>query len=151
MAYTPIHNYRGKDALASGDSAKIVRGSELSEEFEAIRDDLATSAVTVSVKYNGDDVMYSNNVERVDQTGNQTFVYFGNQVEEFDNHYAVQITPFVYLGNGGGQPAICSLTGFTENYVSFTTKILDGNNWVDPNLEVNGIGFSLIIIDIKQN
>ena len=151
MAYTPIHDYRGKDSLPSGSSGKVIRGSELSEEFEGIRDDLATSAVTVSVKYNGSEVMYSNNVERVDQSGNQTFVYFGNQVEEFDNHYAVQITPFVYLGNGGAQPAIVTLTGFTENYVSFTTKILDGQTWVDPNLETNGIGFSLIIIDIKQN
>ena len=152
MAYNPIHNYRGKDSLPSGDSAKVIRGSELSEEFEAIRDDLATSAITVSCKYNGSEVKYSNNVNRVEQNGNNTKVFFGNQVEEFDDHYAVQITPFVYLGNGGtGQPALMVLNGFTKDYVSFTTKILDGSSWVDPNLETNGIGFSLIIIDIKQN
>jgi hypothetical protein len=40
MAYTPKHYYRGKDDLSRGDPNKRVRGSELSDEFEAISSDL---------------------------------------------------------------------------------------------------------------
>ena len=149
MAYTPIHNYRGKDSLPSGDSAKIIRGSELSEEFESIRDDLATSAITVSCKYNGTEFRYSKNVDRVEQQGGYTWVYFGNQVEGFDDHYAVTVTPFVYLGdNSAGRMAISVLTGFTSEYVQFVTRVDVDGQWVDP---TEGYGFSLLIVDIDQN
>ena len=40
MAYTPKHYYRAKDDLSRGDPNKRVRGSELSDEFEAISSDL---------------------------------------------------------------------------------------------------------------
>ena len=40
MAYTPRHYYRAKDDLSRGDPEKRVRGSELSDEFEAISSDL---------------------------------------------------------------------------------------------------------------
>jgi hypothetical protein len=149
MAYTPIHDYRGKDALPSGNSAKIIRGSELSEEFEAIRDDLATSPITVSCKYNGTELRYSKNVARVDQQGGTTWVYFKDQVEGFDDHYAVTVTPFVYLGdNSAGRMAISVLTGFTSEWVQFVTRVDVDGKWVDP---TSGYGFSLLVVDIEQS
>lgn len=41
MSYSPKHNYRAKDHLERGDPNKIVRGYELSEEFEAISREVA--------------------------------------------------------------------------------------------------------------
>ena len=38
MSYTPKHNYRRKDSLSPGDPDKIIYGSDLSDDFEAIAD-----------------------------------------------------------------------------------------------------------------
>ena len=149
MAYTPKYDYRAKDALPSGNTNKIIRGSELMEEFELLAADSLLSPITVSCKYNGSDLRYSTNVDRVEQTGNNTFVYFKNQIPEFDDHYAVTITPFVYLGGGGtGQLAVSVLNGFTSEYVSFSTKVEDKGQWVDP---ATSFGFSLLVVDMLQN
>jgi hypothetical protein len=36
MSYKPIHNYRRKDKLNPGDPDKIIYGSDLQDDFEAI-------------------------------------------------------------------------------------------------------------------
>lgn len=36
MSYSPKHNYRAKDQLSPGDPEKIIYGSDLSDDFEAI-------------------------------------------------------------------------------------------------------------------
>jgi hypothetical protein len=36
MSYTPIHNYRVRDKLPPNDPGKIIYGSHLSDDFEAI-------------------------------------------------------------------------------------------------------------------
>lgn len=36
MSYTPIHNYRQRDKLPPNDPDKIIYGSHLSDDFEAI-------------------------------------------------------------------------------------------------------------------
>lgn len=41
MAYKPKHNYRYKDSLNPGDPDKIIYGSDLSDDFEAIAKQLS--------------------------------------------------------------------------------------------------------------
>lgn len=36
MAYTPKYDYRAKDSLPSGNTAKVIRGTELMEDFEKL-------------------------------------------------------------------------------------------------------------------
>lgn len=56
--YAPIYSYRDKDSLPSGNTNKVIRGSELSEEFEAISRDLiradARGRLFASVTFNPD-------------------------------------------------------------------------------------------------
>ena len=40
MSYKPIHNYRRKDKLNPGDPDKIIYGSDLQDDFDAIAKDL---------------------------------------------------------------------------------------------------------------
>jgi hypothetical protein len=42
--YTPATNFAAKDSLSSGNSAKIVRGSEINAEFVAIQTAIASKA-----------------------------------------------------------------------------------------------------------
>jgi hypothetical protein len=107
------------------------------------------SAITVSCKYNGSELRYGKNVDRIEQQGGYTWVYFQNQVEGFDDHYAVTVTPFVYLGdNSAGRMAISVLTGFTSEWVQFITRVEVNGEWVDP---TEGYGFSLLVVDIEQS
>ena len=45
--YTPITDFAAKDDLSSGDPAKIVKGSEVTDELNAIADAIATKAEKV--------------------------------------------------------------------------------------------------------
>jgi hypothetical protein len=49
MAYNPIHDYRAKDALPSGSDQKVIKGADLSDEFESIRDEMFTVGTTRNV------------------------------------------------------------------------------------------------------
>lgn len=114
----------------------------------AVWDEIPPSAITVSCKYNGSELRYGKNVNRVEQQGGYTWVYFDNQVDEFDDHYAVTVTPFVYLGDeSAGRMAISVLTGFTSEWVQFVTRIEVDGVWQDP---TEGYGFSLLIVDMEQ-
>ena len=44
MSYSPKHNYRAKDLLERGDPKKIVKGKELSDDFEAVARELTAQA-----------------------------------------------------------------------------------------------------------
>lgn len=62
MAYTPKYDYRAKDSLPSGNTAKVIRGTELMEDFEKLGglvDNLETEVGTAkaafaSLTYNGE-------------------------------------------------------------------------------------------------
>jgi len=51
--YTKTVNFTAKDALNSGDSNKIVRGSEIDTEFTNIQTAVATKADTASPTFTG--------------------------------------------------------------------------------------------------
>ena len=51
--YTKATNFATKDALSSGDPLKIVKGTEINTEFDAIATAIATKADTVSPTFTG--------------------------------------------------------------------------------------------------
>jgi hypothetical protein len=51
--YTKITNYTSKDALPSGNASKVVRGTELDNEFAAVASAVATKADTLSPPLTG--------------------------------------------------------------------------------------------------
>lgn len=51
--YTPITDFAEKDDLASGDPLKVVRGTEIMAEFEAIELAVATKANAASPVFTG--------------------------------------------------------------------------------------------------
>jgi hypothetical protein len=46
--YTPITDFAAKDTLSSGDPAKIVKGSEVTDELNAIADAIVTKAEKIA-------------------------------------------------------------------------------------------------------
>jgi hypothetical protein len=51
--YTKTTNFTAKDSLPSGDSGKVIRGSEFDTEFNAISTAIATKADTASPTFTG--------------------------------------------------------------------------------------------------
>jgi len=51
--YTKATNFAVKDTLASGNPAKIIKGSEINTEFDSIATAVATKANTASPTFTG--------------------------------------------------------------------------------------------------
>jgi hypothetical protein len=51
--YTPITNFAGKDALPSGNAAKVVKGSEITDELNAVATAIATKADSANPTFTG--------------------------------------------------------------------------------------------------
>jgi len=51
--YTKVTNFTAKDSLTSGDPNKIVKGSEIDNEFTAISTAIATKANSASPTFTG--------------------------------------------------------------------------------------------------
>lgn len=60
--YTPVTIFRAKDSLPSGNSAKVIKGSEFSSEFEAIQTAISTKADTAAPTFTGQ-VTFNGNVQ----------------------------------------------------------------------------------------
>lgn len=51
--YTKLTNFAAKDALVSGNPAKVIKGSEVGAEFDAIQVAVATKSDTASPTFTG--------------------------------------------------------------------------------------------------
>lgn len=51
--YTKLTNFAAKDALVSGNPAKVIKGSEVGAEFDAIQVSIATKSNTASPTFTG--------------------------------------------------------------------------------------------------
>lgn len=157
MAYNPIHDYRAKDALPSGSEQKVIRGADLSDEFEAISSNLQTTSILASCKFNGTDVRYGYNVREViqPQPGNNGFerVVFENQINMDD---PIQLPDGSYANPGDfaavftgytttNTMAIFSVTDQRETYIDVAIRVLGGNGqWEIPSQRN---GFAMILVD----
>ena len=152
MAYNPIHDYRAKDALPSGSEQKVIRGADLSDEFEAISSEFRQTVEMAGCKYNGTDVKYGYNVASVDSLGGGAWrVNFITPINEDETitlpdgtivnpgDFAGIVTPYAT----NGRMAIASITDQREAYVDIAIRELDGSSWVAP----ASIGFAFLLID----
>jgi hypothetical protein len=116
------------------------------------------NVIVASCKYNGSEQKYGHRITSVSNGWNgdegllagQYRVNFDTNIPEFDEHYAVQITPFPAFVNGvAAYPVIVALQGFTANAVTFTVHQIGGpENGSAPQ---NAVGFSLMVVDIEQS
>jgi hypothetical protein len=170
--YTPKYDYRVKDSLPSGNTAKVIRGTELMEEFESISDELigfdqritVNTNILASVKFSGGD-----SGDRIGQSFNVARVYHPNGDTRYDhvriefekpiNEDAPIILPDDREVNPGdfvnvvtpatttGVMSMMCITDMRETYVDFAVRTLNGQDnqtWEAPS---TGIGFSYILID----
>jgi hypothetical protein len=70
--YTKATDFAAKDSLPSGNAAKVVKGTEIDDEFAAIQTAIATKADTSSLDYKKRIVSYQHIVKASDQTINTT-------------------------------------------------------------------------------
>ena len=141
MAYTPKYDYRAKDALPSGNSAKVIRGAELMEEFEAISAD-SKSAEVAACKWNGSSVMYSVNVQSVAAVGGGNWrVTFTDEINQIDQQYAVVATPAAI----NGKPLFCYVVNQNSQYVDIGFREDDGTSLTNPAT----VGFTMIVVDTE--
>ena len=70
--YTKATDFAAKDSLPSGNAAKVVKGTEIDDEFAAIQTAIATKADTSSLDYKKRIVSYQQVVKASDQTINTT-------------------------------------------------------------------------------
>ena len=141
MAYTPKYDYRAKDALPSGNSAKVIRGTELMEEFEAISAD-SKSAEVAAVKWNGTNMMYAVNVTSVAPApeGGNWRVTFTQDINQIDLHYAVVATPAAING-----PVFCYVVNQNEQYVDIGFREDNGTSLTNP----SRVAFTMIVVDTE--
>ena len=141
MAYTPKYDYRAKDALPSGNSAKVIRGTELMEEFEAIPAD-SKSAEVAAVKWNGSNITYSVNVQSVAPAGSGNWrITFTEEINQVDQQYAVVATPAAI----NGKPLFCYVVNQQDSYVDLGFREVNGSSLTTPST----VGFTMIIVDTE--
>jgi hypothetical protein len=141
MAYTPKYDYRAKDALPSGNSAKVIRGTELMEEFEAISAD-SKSAEVAAVKWNGTNMMFAVNVQSVTpaEAGNWR-VTFTQDINQIDLHYAVVATPAAI----NEKPIFCYVVNQNEKFVDLGFREDNGSSLTTP----TAVAFTMIVVDTE--
>ena len=155
--YTPIHDYRAKDSLPSGSADKRVKGADLSEEFEAISQNIMNTTVLASCKFNGTDVRYGYNVREVIQPNGQNNgferVVFENPINvdepiELPDGTLVNPGDFAAVFTGyttANTMSIFSVTDQREEYIDVAIRVLGGNGqWEIPS---ERIGFAMILVD----
>jgi flagellar basal body L-ring protein FlgH len=83
MNYTKTTNFAAKDALASGNASKVVKGTEIDTEFTNIQTAIATKADGTFTNFSfveASNVLYIYNIStpvaKIDASGN--FIVIGN-------------------------------------------------------------------------
>jgi hypothetical protein len=160
---TALHNtfpYANSALDVSNESINQLVNESVPNILERL-DDLEASGgnvIVASCKYNGTEQKYGHHITSVSNgwdgdeglSAGQYRVNFDTRIDEFDEHYAVQITPFPAIVNGvAAYPVIVALQGFTATAVTFTVHQIGGpENGSAPQ---NPVGFSLMVVDIEQN
>lgn len=158
--YYPLKDYRAKDSLPSGDPAKIIRGSDIQAELEAISK-ATTSLKIAACKSNGQiidvnegliNISYEYNVASIhcpvpdgrpkDNYGSVR-VTFKNLPADFDLDYIALIQPYAT----NARHCIATVTDQRSNYIEWTQLEWDGTQWVSP---LKPIGFSFVMMDITR-
>jgi hypothetical protein len=163
MAYQPIQSpkWSERDALPQGDQRKIIKAADFDTEFNNIKtefDRINRHGVVASVKYNGANIMYNQNVVKVSNGWNgddglasgQYKVWFDSEIAEFDEHYAPVVTAFPAIVNGlPTYPVIIALQEFYADAVVFTVHQIGGDENGGPS--ENAVGFALLIVDMASD
>ena len=156
------NNPAGGDSISEGDDhirniKKAIKGtfpnvtdavtvtSEELNQLPQIIDSVGSGSGLASCKYNGTEVKYGYNVDRVEKIADGAYrIYFISPINADGNltsgDYAGLLTPYTT----NGRPVIGWITDQRESYVDVGFRDLDGNgDWVNPSSQ----GFAFILID----
>ena len=158
MAYNPIHDYRAKDALPSGNDQKVIRGADLSDEFDGIStaitaaearvDDLETRATNTeqSTSQNATDIANVTNrvgaleaiPERIRaslfyQNGIKTShnILPNGVIKSPDNQYATRVLFASALGGNTPDHYSFTVTALSDSNPMLCTVLKTDNNFID--------------------
>ena len=153
MVYSPKHIYRDKDTAPAGSEERLIVGGQLSDDFEAIAEELKRTPIVASCKFAGNPptLNYSHNVDKVEcpapgKSGYGTCrVTFKDQIPDFDLHYSVIVQPY-------GSPALNNHIIATVNYqdsgfVEWAYGYWNGSSWSIPGAVPS---FAMICVDYQQ-
>jgi len=150
MAYQPNQNptWAERDGLDPNDSRRIIKGADFGAEFDNIKaafDELASnSAIFASCKFNGTEVKYSHNIDRVEGLSDGAYrIHFITPINpdgpESAGDFAGVLTPYTT----NGVPVIGFITDQREAFVDVGFRQLSGSTWEGPSAQ----GFAFILID----
>jgi len=149
MAYQPNQSptWAERDGLDPNDSRRIIKGADFGAEFDNIKtalDEVASnSAIFASCKFNGTEVKYSYNIDRVEQVGGAYRIHFVTPINPDGaltaGDFAGVLTPYTT----NGLPVIGFITDQREAYVDVGFRQLNGDAWEVPSAQ----GFAFILID----
>lgn len=145
MSYIFTERFGPKDQLETGNPNKVIKGSEIDEEFKKISDQFGKTNILASVKYNGTVVKYGYNVKDVIKLAPSAYkIDFINDINTdgslSSGDYAAVITPYVT----NGVPVIGFISDQRESWCEVQFRSLIGGSWEDNQPENQGFAFILI-------
>lgn len=151
--YAFTERFGPKDKLTSGDPAKIIKGTEIDEEFRAISEQFGRTNILASVKYNGNVVKYGYNIKDVERLGPSSYkIRFITPINDDEGivlpdgsivnpgDFAAVVTPYTT----NGVPVISFITDQREEWVDVQFRSLINGSWEGPQPENQGFAFILI-------
>ena len=146
MSYIFTERFGPKDQMATGNPDKVIKGTEVDEEFRKISEHLQRTNILASVKYNGTVVKYGYNVDDVIKLAPSAYqIKFINDINTdgslSSGDYAAVITPYTT----NGVPVIGFISDQRESYCEVQFRsLLDGSF---EGAQPENQGFAFILID----
>ena len=150
MAYEPNQNpkWAERDSLEPSDSRRIIKGADFGAEFDNIKTELdemsRQTAFLTSCKFDGSNVTYSYNVDRVEIiSGSNYRIHFSESINpggDLDaGEFAGVLTPYAT----NGLPVIGFITDQRESYVDVGFRQLNNGTWELTSAQ----GFAFMLVD----
>jgi hypothetical protein len=145
VSYIFTERFGPKDLLETGNPNKVIKGSEVDEEFRKISEHLQQTNIFASVKYNGTVVKYGYNVKDVIKLAPSAYkIDFINDINTDGSlsagDYAAVITPYTT----NGVPVIGFISDQRESYCEVQFRSLLDGSWEGAQPENQGFAFILI-------
>lgn len=154
MSYIFTERFGPKDLLETGNPNKLIKGTEVDEEFRKISEHLQRTNILASLNFDGSSYQYSYNINDVEKLAPSTYkIRFitpinndqgivlpdGTPVNPGD--FAAVLTPYT----NNGVPVIGFITDQREAWVDVQFRSLINGSWDGPQPENQA--FSFVVID----
>ena len=145
MSYVFTERFGPKDLLETGNPSKVIKGSEVDEEFRKISEHLQRTNILASVKFNGTSYQHSYNIKDVRKLAPSAYkIEFINDINTdgslSSGDYCAVLTPYTT----NGVPVIGFISDQREAWVDVQFRSLINDSWEGAQPENQGFAFILI-------